>query len=288
MSTMSQEELDVLRRAKDTLENPGLAAKIANLIGLPLERAMKHLPNKWLATVHRATQNSLMMALDGALATIETQRPALKRNGLHRLIVAGTGAIGGAFGLAALPVELPVSTMVMLRSIVDIARSQGESLHSLDAKLACIEVFALGGRSESDDASESGYFAIRAALAAAVADAARHFTVRGGARQSAPAIVRLIAQIANRFGAVVTQKVAAQAVPVIGAAGGATVNVLFMNHFQEMAWGHFTVRRLERKYGPEIVRSTYQGLRQGPGGSSAPKPAQGLYDIQPEGVEGRL
>jgi EcsC family protein len=284
MSTMSEEDLGVLRRAQDTLENPGLAAKISNLIGLPLERAMKHLPNKWLATVHRATQHSLMIALDAALATIETQRFAPKRNGLHRLIVAGTGAVGGAFGLTALAVELPISTMVMLRSISDIARSQGESLHSLDTKLACIEVFALGGRSESDDASESGYFAIRAALAGAVADAARHFTVRGGARQGAPALVRLIGQIANRFGVVVTQKAAAQAVPVIGAAGGAAVNVLFMHHFQDMAWGHFTVRRLERKYGSEVVRSAYQGLRQGRGGFSTPKPARGLCDIPPEGV----
>jgi hypothetical protein len=111
-----------------------------------------------------------------------------------------------------------------------------------------------------DDASESGYFAIRAALATAVADAARYVTVSGGARQTAPAIVRFIAQIANRFGVTVTQKAAAQAVPVVGAAGGAAVNVLFINHFQNMAWGHFTVRRLERKYGSEVVRSIYQEL----------------------------
>ena len=173
MSTVSQEDADVLRRAKDTLENPGLAATITNLIGLPLERAMKQLPNKWLTIIHRAAHHSLMIALDAALATVETQRPAPSRNGLHRLMVAGTGAVGGAFGVAALPLELPVSTMVMLRSIVAIARAEEETLHSLETKLACLAVFALGGASELDDASESGYFAIRAALATAVADAAR-------------------------------------------------------------------------------------------------------------------
>jgi hypothetical protein len=230
------------------------------LIGLPLEKAMKQLPNKWLAVIHRVTERSLLIALDAALATVETQLQVPKRNGLHRLLVAGTGAVGGAFGVAGLPIELPVSTMVMLRSIADIARSEGERLHSVEAKLACIEVFALGGRSGLDDASESGYFAIRAALAAAVADAARHIAARGGARQSAPAIVRLIAQIANRFGATVTQKAAAQAVPVVGAFGGAAVNVLFVNHFQDMAWGHFTIRRLERTYGSEVVRRAYQEL----------------------------
>jgi hypothetical protein len=260
VSTISEGDKDVLRRAKDRLENPGLAAKITNLIGTPLETAMKQLPNKWLATIQRATEKSLLTALDVALATVETHQQVPKRNGVHRLVVAGTGAIGGAFGIAALPVELPISTMVMLRSIADIARSEGESLHSVGAKLACVEVFALGGPSVSDDGSEVGYFAIRAALSSAVADAARHFTVRGGARQGAPAIARLIAQIANRFGATVTQKTAAQAVPLLGAAGGATVNVLFINHFQDMAWGHFTVRRLERKYGADVVKHTYQDL----------------------------
>lgn len=260
MSTMSQEDVDVLRRAKDTLENPGLAAKLTTLIGAPLERAMLRLPDKWLAAIQQATQKSLMVALDAALATVEIHQSPPKRNGLHRWMVAGTGAVGGAFGLAGLPVELPVTTIVMLRSIVDIARSEGERLHSLDAKLACLSVFAFGSRSGLDDASESGYFAIRAALATAVADAAGHFTARGGARQGAPAIVRLIAQIAKRFGATVTQKAAAQAAPVVGAAGGAAVNVLFMNHFQDMAWGHFTVRRLERKYGPEVVESMYKEI----------------------------
>ena len=260
MSTMSEEDVDVLRRAKDTLENPGLTAKITNLIGLPLEKAMKQLPNKWLAVIQRATEKSLLIALDVALATVETQMPVPKKNGLHRWLVAGTGAVGGAFGLAGLPIELPVSTIVMLRSIADIARSEGERLHSVEAKLACIEVFALGGRTGLDDASESAYFTIRAALAGAVADAVKHFTASGGARQSAPAMVRFIAQVANRFGATVTQKAAAQAVPVVGALGGATVNVLFVNHFQDMAWGHFTVRRLERKYGSEVVQRTYQEL----------------------------
>ena len=51
---------------------------------------------------------------------------------------------------------------------------------------------------------------------------------------------------------------AAQAVPVIGAAGGALINTLFMDHFQDMAHGHFTVRRLERKYGEEVVKLAYE------------------------------
>jgi hypothetical protein len=72
--------------------------------------------------------------------------------------------------------------------------------------------------------------------------------------------LRLVTSIASRFGVVVSEQVAAKAVPVVGAAGGAVVNVLFMNHFQDMARGHFIVRRLEAKYGSDIVRRAYASL----------------------------
>jgi hypothetical protein len=78
------------------------------------------------------------------------------------------------------------------------------------------------------------------------------------AEESAPALVRLIIQISERFSVQVSEKAAAQAVPAIGAAGGAIINTLFIDHFQDMARGHFIVRRLERKYGKEIVEATYK------------------------------
>ena len=256
---MSDGDVEALRRAKDTLEHAGLAARIAALLGMPIEEAMKRLPSKWSGRINRATESSLMAALKTALVTVEDrQRPSTNR--LHRVLVGGTGAVGGFFGLPALAIELPVSTMVMLRSIADIARSEGENLASVDTKLACLEVFALGGRTGSDDATESAYFTVRAVLAKAMADASKHFAARGGVKAGAPAVARLIAEVASRFGVTVTQKAVAQAIPVVGGAGGAAVNVLFMKHFQDMAGGHFTVRRLERQYGPEVVRRAYDRL----------------------------
>jgi hypothetical protein len=49
-----------------------------------------------------------------------------------------SGAAGGTFGLAALPVELPVSTTIMLRSIAEIARSEGEDLSDPEASVSTI------------------------------------------------------------------------------------------------------------------------------------------------------
>ena len=72
--------------------------------------------------------------------------------------------------------------------------------------------------------------------------------------------MRLITQIATRFSIPVTEKAAAQAVPIIGAAGGALINTLFIDHFQDTARGHFVVRRLERIYGKSLVRTAYEAM----------------------------
>jgi hypothetical protein len=176
------------------------------------------------------------------------------------LAVAATGGLGGFFGLPALAIELPVSTTIMLRSIADIARSEKETINKIESQLACLEVFALGGPNKSDDASESGYFAVRAALSQSVSKAAEYIAEKGLAEEGAPALVRLIIQIAERFSIQVSEKAAVQAIPAIGAAGGAIINTLFIDHFQDMARGHFIVRRLERKYGKAIVEENYQAI----------------------------
>jgi hypothetical protein len=121
-------------------------------------------------------------------------------------------------------------------------------------------VLALGGTTKGDDVAETGYFAARAALAKAVSEAVEHLAKHGLTQQGAPAIVRLISQIAARFSIIVSEKVAAQAVPVVGALGGAAINILFMNHYQDMGRGHFMVRRLERRYGQEQIRQLYTSL----------------------------
>ncbi len=148
----------------------------------------------------------------------------------------------------------------MLRSIGDIAREQGESISNDETKLACLQVFALGGNSKDDDGAESGYFAVRAMLARAATEAAEHIAKHGLAQEAAPVLVRFMTVIAERFGVQITQKAAAQAVPAIGAVGGAAINTVFMDHFQDMAKGHFIVRKLERQYGQELIRQQYDLL----------------------------
>lgn len=256
---IAYKDLEDLRLAKDLLENISLAAKIAGAIGRPLEIGLEALPPKVSEMVGQATRAALYRAMDFALRTMDGgSRPSADL--FHKVAVFATGVGGGAFGLAGLPVELPVSTTIMLRSIADVARSQGERIHMPESKLACMEVFALGGRTREDDSAEVGYFAVRAALARTVTEAAQYLAERGMAAHGAPPIIRFITQVASRFGVTVSEKLAAQAVPIAGAAGAAFLNLLFMDHYQDMAKGHFIVRRLERAYSHEVIRTAYTGL----------------------------
>lgn len=256
---ISSSDLDALCRAVEYLEHPSFAARLTSMVGRPIDLMRKALPKSASQAIATATTKSLRAALKAALATIKNE-PQESSVLLHKALAVASGAAGGAFGLSSLPVEVPVSTIIMLRSILDIARSEGENLADPESALSCIEVFGLGGRTEADDTAETGYFVVRGVLASSVTEAARFIAERGVVEEGAPALVRLIAQISARFGAVVTQKAAAQAIPVIGALGGAAVNYAFIEHFQTVARGHFTVRRLERIYGKDLVRATYERL----------------------------
>jgi hypothetical protein len=164
--------------------------------------------------------------------------------------------------MATVAIELPVSTVLILRSVADIARSQGEDLRDIQTRLACLEVFAIdgGARDAIDDNTEVGYFAVRAAMSKQVADASAYLMKHGLTNTSAPPLLRLMNMIAHRFGMVVSEKLAAQAIPVIGALGGALINSYFIDHYQDIARAHFTVRRLEREHGASLIQESFNRL----------------------------
>jgi hypothetical protein len=258
---LSSEETADLRRAIACLEGTSFAQRLTDTIGKPIGALSLNVPAAARRVIARASEGALRGALKVVLRTIDLKRTPKPASRAHKFAAAASGAVGGAFGLAALPVELPLSTTILLRSIAEIAREEGEDLSAPQAALVCIEVFALGGKAEDDALFESGYFAVRAALAKSVTDSARFVASQGFGAQSAPVVVRLVSQIAARFGLVVTEKVAAQAAPVLGAIGGAAVNAAFADHFQTLARGHFIVRRLEREHGQSMIAFEYQRLR---------------------------
>ena len=201
---LTVQDLRDLFYAKSLLENPGLTARLANLLGSPIEKGFRMLPKGWSESVHKTTKAALVKALELAVASLGSRDRRKASERFHKMLVGASGGIGGAFGLASLPIELPFSTTIMLRSIADIARSEGHNIGAVQIRLSCLEVFALGGSSAADDAAESSYWAVRAALAKAISEAASYIAERGVLEKTAPAVVRLIGAIAARFGIVVS------------------------------------------------------------------------------------
>jgi len=256
--TLTAQDLTDLKWAHKHLEHPSFAIRLSSTLGTPIETGLQLLPQRWQNRLQAVVEFSIRKTLDAAITSMGHFPPSEAHDYLHKFIAMGNGALGGFLGAPALVAEVPITTALMLRSIADIAHSQGEDLSTLEARLACMEVFALGGRSMEDDAADTGYYGLRITLGF-------HFTrvagfTSNGAGTNVPAVIDLVRAIATRFGIVVSDKAALKMIPVTGALSGALINLIFVQHFQDMARGHFIVRRLERKYGSDVIKIEYERL----------------------------
>lgn len=267
VSPLTAEERRFLAEAAQYLEHPGFLMKAANLVGKPAEGLMRVLPARVQTLAADATRSALDRALHWAVSSLDSDAAPIAglANGprFHMALSATTGALGGLFGLAGAALELPATTMIMLRSIAQIAARSGADLRDPETRLQCLAVFSYG--SPELNAMESAYFSSRLGTTLAMRDAARYLAEHSMrelgenmSRRMAPALVRLVQQIASRFQIVVTEKMAAQAVPIAGAALGSLVNAAFTDHFNRVAEFHFGIVKLERRYGAAPVQAAYQ------------------------------
>jgi len=284
---MSLEERDIqdLKNAVKLLEQGSITALVTQAVGKPIDYLMDKLPKGVETKIHDVVEMALHKAADTALWSLDNEPNREASIKTNKLFAAASGAIGGAFGFAAIAIELPISTTIMLRSVADVARSEGFDLDEIDTKQACLEVFALGGPSKDDDAVDTAYYATRGfttkamqtfskemAAIAAANSAAETVNNKITAEQAGKWLTTLIEKIATRFGVVVTEKVAAQVVPVVGAFAGATLNTMFTDYYQDMARGHFIIKRLEKKYDFELIKAEYTKI---------------LSKLKPRKVQGR-
>jgi hypothetical protein len=283
LSNLSDEDRRFLQEAAEYLENPGFLIQVTNLVGKPAEFVINALPGSMQRIVAGTTQKALHSAMEWAVWSLPdrsaVESPADDENAAkvaslqrrdarhHTAVTAVTGAVGGFFGLPGAAVEIPLTTTVMLRSIARIAADSGARLDDPATRLQCLAVFSLG--SQPLEEMESAYLTTRIGLAMAL-NKASQFLATGSARElgealskgTAPILVRLINEIATRFQIVVSEKLAAQALPVMGAAMGALLNTAFTEHFNSVARYHFGILRLERQHGQQPVQDAYRAVCQ--------------------------
>ena len=272
MAEIAPTDVAFLAEAAAYLESPSYLMKLADAIGTPLKKLAKVVvPERVVAIGNKALQGAMRLAAESVVRTASKDdlEQAYRASGWtgfwHRLATTATGGVSGAFGLAGLAVEMPVTTGIMFRSIASIAHDFGEDLDVPEGRLQCIAVLGHAGPGSADDGVDASYLTARVAMATLVRDAAAFMSARGAqdisetlARGLAPALVSFVERVAAQFNVVVSQKLMAQSIPVIGIATGATINNVFTGHFNSVARYHFGIRRLERQYGTDAVYAEYR------------------------------
>lgn len=207
----------------------GVGMQLIGLLGGQAENLLERLPDPVKGGLEEATKRALEGAMDLASASRKGRVPDTS-DWLTRAITLGTGAVGGFGGLPSALAELPLTTTILLRAIQGIAQEHGIDPHTPEGRAACLQVFAAAGPMEADDGTDLSFLALRV-------------TLSGGA------VSKVIAAVAPRLSVVLGQKLAAQAVPVLGAAAGAATNYVFTSYYQDMARVQFGLMALAKDTG---------------------------------------
>lgn len=213
----------------------GTLMQVINYVGGQIEDGLKFLPSTFRSKVEGAARTALERSF--YLAKASRQGPlerAVAGDRMHKVIGAISGALGGDGGLPTAIAEIPVATTIIFRAVQGVAQSYGEDIDSEDTRAECLRVFSAGGPDADDDGIDTSFIGARITL-------------------TGPAIQSLISKVAPKFAAVLTQKLASQAVPILGAAAGAGTNLAFVNYYTEVAHVHFGLRQLAREYDPDQV-----------------------------------
>mgnify|MGYP005848563363 CR=1 FL=1 len=227
--------LDALARRHAQASNAGI--QLLNLIGGQAENLLDRLPQDMRRRLGDGTERALHIAMNAAHRSrgLAGSQPGW----LSRAVTTAMGAAGGFGGLPSALAELPVTTTILLRAIQDVACEHGFDPAEQGMQFDCIQVFAAAGPLDHDDGADLAFLGTR-------------MTVTGATMQA------LIARVAPRLATVLGQKLAAQTVPVLGAAAGAATNYAYTSYYQQMAHVHFGLRRLaidaDRDHG-EIVEA---------------------------------
>ncbi len=259
--TLNAKDHQTLHTAKQKMEDIGWAMEGLNKMGGFIDSRVQLLPEKQQKWLQQISFKVLQKVVESNLFSMKSDKTdTTPLNKTYKAIVTSSGILGGAFGATAFAVDLGLTTKLMMRSIMDIARSEGEDLDTLNTQLACLQVFALGGKTKHDDSLDTGYFATRLALNAAVKGSTSKL-VEGLLTGASAPMLRVLAVVASRFSIQVSEKFVVQAVPVVGAVGGGAINLAFIRHFQNMAHAHFSIRRLERQYGEALIAEVYNDIK---------------------------
>lgn len=229
-------EIAALARRAQRANGPLIRA--FNRIGGGVETQMAALPPKLREALETGTEGLLRGTYTAAGTVGALKAMPATGDWAHRMAVATGGALGGFGGLATAAVELPATVALFFGAMQKIGAEHGYAPDSEKARLICLEVFGSGGPFASDDGVNTGFIGARLAM-------------------NSGAVQMVIRRIAPAVAALLGRKLASQAVPLLGAAAGAGLNLAFLAYFREMAHVRFGLQRLADSHGPEAVETQF-------------------------------
>lgn len=216
----------------------GVLMKAINFVGGQVEDGLKLLPKSVRDQLDDVARTALRHSYEIASKSRNGIGEKIGSDRLHKAIGTLSGAVGGFGGLPTALAELPVATTVIFRAVQSVATEYGEDPLSDETRMECLAVFGAGGPGAQDDGVDTSFIGARLSISGA-------------------AVNGLIRKVAPKFATVLSQKLASQAVPVLGAAAGAGTNYAFVDYYVSIAHVHFALRKLARTYGEEAVTDEF-------------------------------
>lgn len=216
----------------------GVLMQVVTFLGSQVEDGMKLLPATTRTRVEGAATRALRMSYDAAGRSRGGLGRKIASDRAHKTLASVSGALGGLGGLPTALAELPVATTMIFRAVQHVALTHGEDPTTPDTRAQCLLVFGKGGIGDEDDGVDTSFIGARMGLSGA-------------------AINKLISKVAPQFATVMSQKLAGQAVPILGAAAGAGTNYTFITYYTEIAHVHFGLRALAREHGDMQVADAF-------------------------------
>lgn len=196
---------------------------LVNMVGSRVEKQIEALPDSLKDRIEGVVERALRQSYDMAGRTLSAGGTAERG---HRAAAVVTGAAGGFGGLPTAVAELPVTITLIFRAIQKIAASYGYDPADPAVRVECLQVFGAGSPLHDDDGVDTSFLGARVAITGA-------------------SLNRVIAAVAPRLSIALGEKLAAQAVPLLGAVAGAGINYAFLGYYQEMAHVRFGLKRIE-------------------------------------------
>lgn len=218
--------VEIDRLARRYLDAGGIGMDVLNAFGGNAETLIAYVPKG----VRKRVDDITWRGLNRAFSAAAQSRRLVRDRGemFNRLLSSASGAAGGIAGLTGAVIELPVTITLLLRAILEIASEHGFDPGSEEVRMEALRVLAAAGPLAEDDGADLGLLAARLSITGQ--------TIQG-----------LITKVAPKLSVSLVQKLGAQAIPVLGAIAGASINYTFARYYQELARVNFGILRLEHE-----------------------------------------